>query len=269
MLIMTEVHPLDWDPDHPDNPATAAELAEYQAIAQFVRNGGCLVMTVDTLPLSLYGTKDLPNPWVNMANGVLGALDGQGAGTPGAAGRVDSLSLFGDGGPVEGRLLDYSAASRVLHGPFAYFDDGSAASPNLETEILSDVRLGASEQYDLAAGSWSHVLAKRTPPNSTRDLVMEIPLNTVVAGAGAVLVAGDAIFLDDYVHIGDSYALQNFNNARILMNFIAQQAVAVPEPTAIILLASGAVAGLGIAVPRLLRRKRQARGNRRPVPFTF
>jgi len=249
LLIMTEVKPLDG--------TSTAQQAEYDAIGDFVRAGGCLVLVVDSQynPSNDSGLVNNENV-IDMANAVLDALDTSNAGR---AGSIDGSSDSDPSIGHVGRFQDWSAGSEVLHGLFPYFDDGTgwdASGPtDPETTDLSEPRLSATFNSKVVAGTWSHEFAWRDADIDSY-LAMEIQPHTITDTAGAVMVVGDTIFSDFFVRPGvGSYP--NVNNGSVLLNFVAQQMTMneIPEPSVLAMLASG---GLLAACWAVRRRRRKA-----------
>ncbi|MBN1909975.1 MAG: PEP-CTERM sorting domain-containing protein [Pirellulales bacterium] len=241
LLIMSEVNELSDE---------AAAMAEADRIAQFVRDGGCLVIVADTLDNWRGDT---------MGNRVLAALDGG----SGEAGRFGASIFSGSQSNSAGRLFEEAGwVSNVLNGPFAFTSSGTSAGDPVALD-LETARLGAT--YHLAVTphsdpleAWSHVIAQRQDGCCTwRNLAMEIQGSDIGPGAGNVLIVGDTLFTNEFVFPLEApfaQSRQNWNNARLLMNFVDQQVTSAPEP-GIMALAAGA---LGLMALAARRRKRSA-----------
>jgi hypothetical protein len=246
LLIMNEVAPLS---------GSAADQ-EASAIAQFVLGGGCVVIIADTLQCGQGNA---------MGNKTLAAIDG-GSESSGRAGRYGSFvqtdSQYETASSGHFSLDPGPGSNLVWGGSFNYQIDGTdQADPFAGTlsEVLDDARFGCTDHVGINPGSWSQVIGKRAigpGPNPTlSNVMMEILGSTIDAGlsgsgAGNVLVVGDTIFANDMVYpiapgFGNADPSRNnndYNNARILLNFVQQQ---VPEPGSLMLLAVGAAAMLG------------------------
>jgi hypothetical protein len=253
LLIMNEVAPL----------SGSAGDDEADAIAQFVLGGGCLVVVADTLQCG---------QGITAGNKVLAAIDG-GSEASGDAGRYSGC-VFTDS-EYENALSGYfsldpgSNSNLVWGGGFNYQIDGTdQADPfaSGENDVLANARFGCTDHVRVDPGEWSQVIGKRAISGGVdptfSDILMELTGAAIDAGlsrsgAGNVLVVGDTIFANDMVYpIAAGFANpdpsdnnNNYNNARIMMNFVQQQ---VPEPGSLLLLAVGVVVVLG---NRLWRRR--------------
>ncbi|MBN2474252.1 MAG: PEP-CTERM sorting domain-containing protein [Pirellulales bacterium] len=238
LLIMNEVVPL---------PGEAAH-EEAAQIANFVLGGGCLAIFADTLE---GGQGNV------MGNKTLAALDG-GSEESGSAGRYSELVLSGLQNSDAGHfVLDLGAASNLVWGgAFDYQVDGQAADDPLagdRNDVLDKARFGATYHIGLEPGDWSRIIGSRQTLGHLSNFMMEIRGSMIDAGlsqvgAGNVLVVGDTIFANDMVYTNDPQEPvaagfahadpandnNNYNNARILLNFVHQQAV--PEPSILMLL---------------------------------
>jgi hypothetical protein len=287
--MMSAVSPFGWNPNDPDEQAAGAS-PEYEIIANFVRDGGCLVIVAEYCNAGCYTGEDQGHR--AMANWTLEALDGSGDFLSGPAGRL-TLAVSGhDNVKDDATLFDNNIpSSEVLHGPFPYYssgpyfaDDSNPYDQNA-TETNSylgpvgapvdpndpipksdgEVRLAASWHRVASVlddgASWAQVIGERhVVLNATkRPLIMEIPLGVVSENAGAVLVVGDTIFQDMFVPGNDdsemAWRYWNVNNGALLLNFVAQQMdmPETPEPSVTALIVTGAIVGIGLA----LRRRRK------------
>lgn len=250
MLIMTEVAPLHVvDPVH---YTQSDSLAEYQAIANFVRNGGCLVIAADNL--TTFGPQGM-----EAGNGVLAALDGN-SGKAGHFTGQNSTPLGGKAhGATMGEFVDWSG-SNALYGAFPYYDPGIPDSPGSEVTSPDGVPFAASLHVEVATGEWSHLIGNRKTDGGSSPIMMEIPGSVFglhpwwnwgrYKTKGNVLVIGDLILSDYYTFPGFAGWPRNVNNATILMNFVAGQTNEVPEPAILTLLVTGLLASVGLHVCR-------------------
>ncbi len=252
LLIMSEVKPLVG--------TLAEQQAEYDAIADFVRRGGCLVLVVDSQYTQLSGTTYVNDPSViQMANDVLDALDTTNAGRAGSInGTSPSEWPIGQYGHFE----DWSANSELVHGRFPYFSDGTGwdvtngpTDPEA-TDPEAGPLLSVTYNSIVVPGEWSHEIAWRNEQVTSSYFAMEIQPHTITETAGAVMVVGDTVFSEFFVDPGAG-SNQNVNNGTLLLNFVAQQMTMpeIPEPSVLAMLTSG---GLLAACWAVRRRRRKA-----------
>lgn len=197
VLVLSEAHDSLVSPDATD-------------IAQFVLDGGYLVLISDTLHVS----RPAAGNGALAIHDVLQRLDNGDAARIGDVFGVQSAHAAS----VQG------AISAVLDGPFGALGVGDT--------------LGATYHNPLAAGSLGQVLATR----HGSPILVEIAPRALGPNAGGVLVAGDILFSDYFVPPGDVSLLENENNAIVFENFVAQ-AAQVPEPGTIVL---AAMAGFAV-----------------------
>jgi hypothetical protein len=190
---------------------TPLAASEAIAIADFVANGGCLIIVADTLHASNPpgGNGTIPG------NLVLGLLDGT---------TIQPFDLTGDQTATAGTITGLVAA--LTAGPFGSF-------------ALGDT-FGASWHTPLTMGSEAQAIGAR---NGSTVLGL-IEGGALGEGAGAVLIAGDLLFSDTFVPPGDNGGVaESEANAELLMNFIAMHAAMlpdVPEPSTFVMLAAAA-----------------------------
>ncbi len=263
LLVMSEVAPLTQDQVGQGDLATARS-AEYDAIADFVRGGGCLVIVTDYRDESQDQTTS--EAMREMANGVLGALDGGN----GDAGRFTE-DVAGATQTAGAGYFVNSPGSTVLEGQFPYYDDGTAwdeTSGPGGTELAQDAFPGAASLaaslnlgIDTVPDGWAEVIAKRDRNAVDSPIVAEIQLDEINQGSGGVLLVSDVLFINRYI-FGDegpgASGRDNTNNSALLLNFIAQQMGGdtpdIPEPGFVVLLVSGLMAAGIIS----FRRRRRA-----------
>jgi hypothetical protein len=226
VLIMSEVQPLA-------SPADAA--AEALAIANFVRNGGCLVIQTDTLHQSYPDALNNVNG-AAAGNAVLGNLGAVpysiGVGVPGLP-PDPGWNLGGVQSGTAGVLINTSS-----EGATAGFSDGD--------------RFGASYHNTLTpSGAFTGIGYRGFSPSGGVNtyLLMEM-LHGALSGfpeAGGVLVSGDLTWSNYYVGPnvlppdgGGSWG--NCNNARLLENFLEECGCEAPEPGSLALLGIGGIA---------------------------
>lgn len=202
--------------------------AEAAALANFVLDGHCLIITTDTF----HTTLTLPDrPTIlDSANSVLSALQTASGLETGSIGAFDLTGPLG--GSTEGLFVDPGYTSSVLSGPFGTFGP-SPLAPGQRTFGATWHNILSPDSLTSAA----HVLGTRdgTP------ILMEIPGGALGPGSGRVLITGDPLFMDYYVAPG---AFGNANNLAVLGNFVAVHAV--PEPGTLAMVATAiATGGLG------------------------
>jgi len=256
LLIMNEVVPLD-------SPSAAGE--EAATIADFILGGGCVVTLADTLDC-VQGTC--------MGNKVLAALDG-GTLASGRAGRYgDAIKESPQTSTAGYFTLDPGSSSNLVWGgAFTNQIDGTALADPLagdQDDILNNGRFGATWHMEVLPGQWSQVVGQREIDAGMSNFMMEILGSDIDAGlgnsgAGNVLVVGDPLFANNLVftndpnnpiapgfaHTDPANNDHNYNNAKILMNFVYQQAI--PEPGTLVMLA---VALATLAGSRRMRRRK-------------
>ena len=209
IFVMTEV----FTPMSPD---------EATAIAEFVRNGGCLIIVSDTLHASdpPGGNGTVPG------NMVLSLLDGS---------SIGPFDLTGEQSATAGSIT--GLVSPLTDGPFGSFEIGDS--------------FGASWHTPLTMGSEAHAIGAR---NGSTVLGL-IEGGALGDGSGAVLIAGDLIFSDSFIPPGDNGGVtENEANAELIMNFVAMHAMMVPEPSTLAMLV---LAGTALAPLSARRRARR------------
>lgn len=162
-------------------------------------------------------------PLGNNADLVLNALDG---------GHINGFN--GNSGGGVGLIV---ASTNSSNGPFGN---------------LLGATFGASPGSPITPGSKTTIVG-RTQSN-TVNLLGEIPLGALGAGAGGVLIATDVLFMDFFVPPGTLYP--NSNNGLLFMNFVAAQANGTPHPDGTIP-EPGSMALLGLGCVAFWRRRRQ------------
>jgi len=222
--------------------------AEAAALANFVLDGHCLIITTDTFHTTLT-LPDRPTI-IDSANSVLSALQLASGFETGSVGAFDLTGPLG--GPTEGLFVDPGYISSVLSGPFGTFGP-SPLAPGQRTFGATWHNILSPDSLTSAA----HVLGTRdgTP------ILMEIPGGALGPGSGRVLITGDPLFMDYYVAPGP---FGNANNLAALGNFVAVHAV--PEPGTLAMVATAfATGGLGLCVRQRRRQKETNTGRTLPL----
>ncbi|MEZ6070305.1 MAG: hypothetical protein R3C10_08500 [Pirellulales bacterium] len=195
---------------------------EANAIAQFVRNGGCLVIISDTL----HATNPPGGNGTVPGNMVLSLLDGT---------TILPYDLSGPQTATAGTISGLMAG--ITDGPFGTLGLGDSFAASWHTPLSPGSAAAA-----IGARNGSTVLAA-------------IDAGALGEGAGAVLIAGDVLFSDAFVPPGDNGGVvESEANATLFLNFVAKHASMlpnVPEPSSVVLLTMASVALL----PAMRRRR--------------
>jgi hypothetical protein len=184
---------------------------EAAAVAEFVRNGGCLVVISNTLHASdpPGGNGTVPG------NAVLSLLDGT---------HIEPFDLTGEQSATAGTIT--SLAAPLTDGPFGTFTIGDSYA--------------ASWHTPLTMGSEAQSIGVR---NGTTVLAL-IEGGALGEGSGAVMINGDVLFNDLFIPPGDQGGIYETEaNTALFMNFVAMHAAMipeVPEPSTLSLLAAAA-----------------------------
>ena len=205
---------------------TATEAA---VLADFVREGGCLVVMVD-------GRGQTPGGTTPTRTGVVAAeaVVSHFGGSSFAAGvtQGDQATAATDG--------QFVGMGFTTHGPF-----GNMTFPG-DT-------FGASWHVEIMQGTLGTVVGERLGD----PILMEIAPGEISPGSGAVIITGDVLFSDFFVPpgmpvefppgSGQFTTFDNDNNAALFANFVAMH---IPEPGTLTLAGIALIVLIGWAVRR-------------------